>query len=467
MAFGSSQGERYRGTRFDDNIDAGGGDDAIEGSPGEDTFDGGEGTDLVDYAAWTSLRTAVDPVDGIKFSDAVDVDLQRAVQHGGFAEGDVLISIEDVTGTGQNDVIRGNSLANLIMGNGGDDLLEGRGGDDTLFGEGLIAFSSGNQSGNDKLDGGSGNDQLFGELGNDTLIGGTGINKLDGGDGIDTASYAASASGMIISVAGAGNGIAFAVDNSVNDTLLNIENIIGSNLADQIGGSAAINVIDAGNGNDLIHGGGGADIMNGGGGVDTAAYGGSGAGVNVNLGVVIQVSAGSSVGLLQTVAGTGAGGDAQGDTLTGIENLIGSNFVDTLTGNLAANKLEGGAGDDVINGGSGNDLIVGGASVGPEVMSGGLGADTFVYLNRSDSLAVGSSPSDFVIDFEVAQDKLDFRALGLNAGQILIQSATVNGINGSIVTEDVNGNGQADNGEFAVDIIINGAGFVTLQDMLL
>ena len=64
-------------------------------------------------------------------------------------------------------------------------------------------------------------------------------------------------------------------------------------------------------------------------------------------------------------------------------------------------------------------------------------------------------------------DKLDFSALGINANQILIQSATVNGINGSIVTEDVNGNGQADNGEFAVDIIINGAGFVTLQDMLL
>jgi hypothetical protein len=35
------------------------------------------------------------------------------------------------------------------------------------------------------------------------------------------------------------------------------------------------------------------------------------------------------------------------------------------------------------------------------------------------------------------------------------------------VTEDVNGNGQADNGEFAVAVIINGAGFVTLQDMLL
>jgi hypothetical protein len=71
------------------------------------------------------------------------------------------------------------------------------------------------------------------------------------------------------------------------------------------------------------------------------------------------------------------------------------------------------------------------------------------------------------LDFEVGVDKLDLSALGINANQILIQSATVNGINGSIVTEDVNGNGQADTGEFAVDVIINGAGFVTVQDMLL
>ena len=90
----------------------------------------------------------------------------------------------------------------------------------------------------------------------------------------------------------------------------------------------------------------------------------------------------------------------------------------------------------------------------------------FSHLSRDDSRAVGSSPGDFILDFRVGQDHLDFRALGIDPNQILIQNSTVGGINGSIVTEDVNGNGQADNGEFAVDIIIDGAGFVTLQDML-
>ena len=51
--------------------------------------------------------------------------------------------------------------------------------------------------------------------------------------------------------------------------------------------------------------------------------------------------------------GTGTGGDAQGDTLTGIEQLIGSNANDTLGGDAGNNGLWGGAGDDVLTGGAG------------------------------------------------------------------------------------------------------------------
>ena len=121
----------------------------------------------------------------------------------------------------------------------------------------------------------------------------------------------------------------------------------------------------------------------------------------------------------------------------------------------------------MINGGAGNDVIVGGGSTDIETLTGGLGADTFLYLSRNDSLAVGSSPSDFILDFEVGQDKLDFSTLGINANNILIQNQTSGGINSSIVTEDLNGNGQADTGEFALAVVINGAGIMTLQDMLL
>src|SRR3546814_2851128 len=55
-----------------------------------------------------------------------------------------------------------------------------------------------------------------------------------------------------------------------------------------------------------------SDILTGGNGTDTAIYSGSPAGVDVNL-----------------ASGTGHGGDAEGDTLTGVENVTGSNFNDT------------------------------------------------------------------------------------------------------------------------------------------
>ena len=141
-------------------------------------------------------------------SGAVDVDLERSVQSGGMAEGDVLISIENVSGSRENDLIRGNGERNDLTGDGGDDVIDGRGGDDCLFGDCSIwsagpgndqlnggagnDFVSG-QEGNDTLSGGLDNDQLFGDDGNDTLIGGQGVDDLDGGAGVDTANYASSA----------------------------------------------------------------------------------------------------------------------------------------------------------------------------------------------------------------------------------------------------------------------------------
>ena len=60
-------------------------------------------------------------------------------------------------------------------------------------------------------------------------------------------------------------------------------------------------------------------------------------------------------------AGTGNGGDAQGDTLVSIENISGSQGNDRLTGNAAANILQGWNGDDALRGGVGADRLDGGA----------------------------------------------------------------------------------------------------------
>jgi Ca2+-binding RTX toxin-like protein len=110
---------------------------------------------------------------------------------------------------------------------------------------------------------------------------------------------------------------------------------------DVLSGLAGNDMLFGGSGNDTLIGGPGADVMLGGAGSDTADYSSSPAGVTVNL-----------------ASGLGAGGDAQGDVLGGIENLIGSAQADTFTGDSNANTLDGGAGADVMTGGAGNDTYV-------------------------------------------------------------------------------------------------------------
>ena len=83
-----------------------------------------------------------------------------------------------------------------------------------------------------------------------------------------------------------------------------------------------------------------AETIDGGSGTDTIDFSNSSAGVTVDL-----------------AAGTGAGGDAEGDTFGYVLKMCtGSGFDDTLTGDEGANVLAGGAGDDMLNAGAGDDL---------------------------------------------------------------------------------------------------------------
>src|SRR5213078_1917485 len=93
---------------------------------------------------------------------------------------------------------------------------------------------------------------------------------------------------------------------AAGDSLSGIENITGSAYDDTITGDANANVLS---------GGAGADTLIGGGGTDTADYSASASAVTVNL-----------------TTNVNTGGDAQGDSLSGIENLTGSAYDDTLTG---------------------------------------------------------------------------------------------------------------------------------------
>ncbi|WPN56566.1 retention module-containing protein [Pseudomonas sp. P9_31] len=180
---------------------------------------------------------------------------------------------------------------------------------------------------------------LTGTSGDDVLVAGTGNNVINAGDGND------------VLTAGSGN-----------------------------------NEMHGGAGNDLLFSGAGNDLLDGGTGNDTASYAHATAGVTVDLS---QLAAQNTVG-----AGT--------DTLTGIENLTGSNFNDSLTGDNNSNIINGGLGNDALNGGGGDDVLIGG--LGNNTLTGGSGADTFEWLK-------GNSGHDVITDFTPGADKLDLSQL--------------------------------------------------------
>ncbi|MCV2873558.1 Hint domain-containing protein [Defluviimonas sp. WL0050] len=148
---------------------------------------------------------------------------------------------------------------------------------------------------------------------------------------------------------------------------------------DVISGGTGNDVIFAGDGNDTLQGGAGADTLYGGAGTDTVSYSGSGSAVNVNLST-----------------NTATGGNATGDVLNSIEDVVGSNFNDTLTGSTGANYIDGGAGADTISAGDGNDTVLGGegndtinAGAGNDSVSGGMGNDSIFGGSGSDAIDGG------------------------------------------------------------------------------
>lgn len=148
--------------------------------------------------------------------------------------------------------------------------------------------------------------------------------------------------------------------------------LTGDEAANMLIGHGDDDVLNGLGGNDTLDGRGGADTLNGGTGVDTASYAASRSGVIVDL-----------------AAGVGQGGDAQGDRLLSIENVIGSGFADRLIGDGSANRLEGGDGDDRLDGGDGNDSLEGGA--GNDMINGGAGDDTLVLSGRRADYAFSAT----------------------------------------------------------------------------
>jgi len=152
-----------------------------------------------------------------------------------------------------------------------------------------------------------------------------------------------------------------------------VENLVLTGTSDINGtGNALANILTGNEGNNVLDGDGFhwpflyvPEVR------DTASYATATAGVRVTL---------AASGAQQNTGGAGS------DTLINIENLAGSTYDDSLTGDGIANHLSGGPGNDTFDGGAGNDTLDGGA--GNDLLWGGTGADSLIGGDGSDSYYV-------------------------------------------------------------------------------
>ena len=385
---GGAGNDKLFGGIGNDRLEGGDGDDELWGGPGSDYLSGGAGNDMIyiygeDGTVNGGLGNDTISYEMLTGPDGVIVALSsRLIMH-----------IENIIGTPNDDTLTGNDGNNVIEGGGGADVLDGGAGTDTVSyassNDGIrVSLADGTGSGghasgdtisnfenvtgsmyNDELTGGrqdnvlkglAGDDKLVGGGGNDTLEGGAGADMLDGGSDFlegDTLSYASSTSGVSVDLAAftasgghaSGDIIVFNQDvdhdrNPDTDSIdvVTFEHVTGSDHNDSLTGDHRHNVLRGGKGDDTLRGGSGADTLIGGPGADVLD-GGEG----ISRDIVSYVDSEEAVTVdLSASVGIGMGGDAEGDTLINIEKVIGSRYGDTF----------------ILSTTNDNDMIVGGDS---------------------------------------------------------------------------------------------------------
>ena len=227
-----------------------GGSDIISGRAGQDTIAG----DVLSYSSGR-VHGGADTISGGEDSDVISGDV--------FYAGNNVPRVVDITGgndrifgDGANDYIAGDLLTGALADGstliGGADVISGGLGNDEIHGDFVLTNVSASTitGGNDRIDGGLGNDLIFGD------------------GGIDTAAYDSVALKVTVNLL---TGIA---TGQGTDTLVSIENVIGSILNDTITGNGGDNRLSGGSGSDILNGGDGQDILLGGDGNDRLDGGG-------------------------------------------------------------------------------------------------------------------------------------------------------------------------------------------------
>lgn len=284
----------------------------------------------------------------------------------------------EVVCQGQPATIIGTSDPDELAGTPGDDVIAAGAGDDTISGEG----------GKDLICGEGGDDTLEGGPGDDTLEGGGGYDSADGGPGADEfnverVDYSSAIGPMEIDLdtmrAFGPDGMELvhsaydAIGSSFDDTIY--ATFIGGTLdggagEDELVGSSVDDILIGGLGYDTMRGAGGDDQLIAQGGGDAVKYTYAPSSVDVDLAEGIAIGEGT-------------------DTLSGVNEVYGSPYDDTLRGaappggqveflygDEGDDLIEGRGGPDLLNGAIGDDTVVGGA--GPDDLRGGAGADSML-----------------------------------------------------------------------------------------
>jgi len=329
---GTDAAENVNGTDASELINAGAGGDWITPGAGSDTIDGGSGNDMISFVtlAETPSRTNV--------QYRLDLDL---------TEGTAITSGKDVYTISNVERVTGTIFADRIKGDAGDNELRGLGDFDWFTAT----------TGNDTMDGGTGNDMIsYVDWQSDA------VNTADPFNPGGAPPPNGEVTGVVVDLNDPSNNTNLAAGHEY----VSIERVTGSGRQDVFYGDENENDFRGlGDFDWFVGSTGGRERYFGGDGSDTVTYYNSISGVSASL------RNGARVGGEET--GRGTAGDAALDLYFSIENLVGTNFADTLTGSEQRNNLNGLAGDDFIFGYGGTDYLKGGT--GNDVIDGGAGSD--------------------------------------------------------------------------------------------
>lgn len=446
------------------------------------------GDDAVHFYEITVVSDGTDIILDIDYGDT-----------GGAGSFDSQLDLYDSSGT----LIASNAFAPFVAGAGGSTSNNDAYIATTLATAGLYYIAVSTNGGTDVVLGASYELQVSLEdtaiidpdTGDDTLTGGMGDDILDGGAGTDYASY----SGVQANYTVTDNmdGSYLVVDNvgtDGSDTLTNIEFLIFTDVTidittapggggpvftegnDNEVGTAGDDVLDGLGGNDIIDGLAGNDTINGGDGADRLIGGEGADALHGDAGFDSADYRGALAGVAFNVDTGGTGGEANGDTFSGIERYYLSNFNDTVTGSSANEFFYGEDGNDTINAGGGIDRLYGGdgndiqrgqdgndqlyGSAGNDQLNGGAGFDIANYSLATAAVTVnmltggtgGDAAGDTYFGIEAVY--------GSDFADIITGNNSSNELRGGDGSDVINGGGGNDRifGGEGVDSIDGGTG---------